>query len=50
MEKTWSKAWEDLPQTEIQAWIKRIPRHVQEIIRLKGGNEYTKGRKVFKRD
>jgi hypothetical protein len=36
MEKAWYKAGEDLPQTSIQAWIERIPRHVQEIIRLKG--------------
>jgi hypothetical protein len=26
-----------------QAWIERIPRHIQEIIRLEGGNEYREG-------
>lgn len=25
-----------------RAWIERIPHHIQEIIRLKGGNEYRK--------
>jgi hypothetical protein len=50
MEKAWNKAWEDLPQRQIQEWIKRIPRHVQEVIRLKGRNEYAEGRKAFKRD
>ena len=40
----------NLPQSEIQAWIERIPRHIQEIIRLEGGNEYAEGRKAFKRD
>jgi hypothetical protein len=34
-----------LPQTEIQAWIERIPRHIQEIIRLKAGNETLKAEK-----
>ena len=50
MEKAWYKAWDDLPQSSIQAWIERIPHHIQEIIRLKGGNEYEEGRKAFKRD
>jgi hypothetical protein len=29
----------------IQSWIKAIPGHVKEIIRLGGGNEYKEGRK-----
>ena len=33
METAWYKAWNDLPQTPIQAWIERIPRHIEEIIR-----------------
>jgi hypothetical protein len=49
-EKAWVQAWSALPQSQIQAWIERIPRHIQEIIRLKGGNEYPEGRKAFKRD
>jgi len=50
MEKAWKQAWSDLPQSQIQAWIERIPRHIEEIIRLKRGNEYPEGRKAFKRD
>jgi transposase len=50
METAWIQAWSTLPQSQIQAWIERIPRHVQEIIRLEGGNEYAEGRKAFKRD
>jgi hypothetical protein len=44
MKRSWLKAWKELPQTKIQAWIERIPRHIQEIIRLEGGNEYKEGR------
>lgn len=40
----WIDAWEKLPQHRIQAWIERIPFHIQEIIRLEGGNEYAEGR------
>ena len=39
------KYWESIPQKKIQEWIKAIPDHVKEIIRLKGGNEYKEGRK-----
>ncbi|EEA25932.1 hypothetical protein TMatcc_005818 [Talaromyces marneffei ATCC 18224] len=42
--EAWQKAWERLPQHRIQAWIERIPFHIQEIIRLEGGNEYPEGR------
>lgn len=42
--KVWEKAWADLPQSNIQAWIERIPVHVQKIIQLEGGNEYKEGR------
>lgn len=41
----WEKCWADLPQEKIQEWIERIPHHIQEVIRLKGGNEYKEGRK-----
>jgi hypothetical protein len=44
MEKAWQKAWDELPQEQIQAWIERIPVHIQEVIRLEGGNEYKEGR------
>ena len=50
MEKAWKQVWSDLLQLQIQAWIECIPRHIEEIIRLKGGNEHPEGRKVFKRD
>jgi hypothetical protein len=49
MEKAWIQTWSDLLQSQIQAWIERIPYHIQEIIRCKGGNEYKEGRKEFKR-
>ena len=35
--------WKELHQELIRRWIKRIPRHIQEIIRLKGGNGYKEG-------
>lgn len=41
----WLHAWKELPQRQIRRWIKRIPRHIKEIIRLQGGNEYIKGSK-----
>jgi len=31
-------------QWRIQAWIERIPRHIQKIIELEGGNEYREGK------
>lgn len=42
----WEECWDDLPLEAIQRWIERIPRHVQEIIKLEGGNEYQEGRGV----
>jgi siroheme synthase len=33
-----------MPQEKIHAWVERIIRHVKEVIRLKGGNEYKEGR------
>ncbi|KAK4119761.1 hypothetical protein N657DRAFT_536599, partial [Parathielavia appendiculata] len=43
-QQVWEEAWEDLDQPRIQAWIERIPFHIQEVIRLEGGNEYKEGR------
>ena len=40
----WIKCWEDMPQERIQAWVERIPVHIEKIIKLKGGNEYAEGR------
>jgi len=42
-EKAWATAWKELPQERIQQWIKRIMRHIEEVIRLEGGNEYREG-------
>ena len=41
----WEKCWKELLQKKIQEWIERIPDHIQEVIRLKGGNEYKEGRR-----
>ena len=49
IEKAWYQAWKDLPQEQIQQWIAAIPFHIQEIIRLEGGNEYKEGVQGFKR-
>ena len=39
----WEECWEKLEQERIQHWIERIVRHIQEVIRLEGGNEYKEG-------
>jgi hypothetical protein len=33
-----------MPQSKIQAWIERIPRHIQCIIECEGDNTYKEGR------
>jgi transposase len=45
LKAAWLKLWKEMPQRRIQEWIKRIPIHIKEVIRLKGGNEYKEGRK-----
>ena len=42
-EKAWKQVWKDLPQKTIQDWIERMPRHLEEVIRLEGRNEYHEG-------
>jgi hypothetical protein len=42
-EKAWLGAWQDLKQWRIQQWIERIPRHIEKVIELKGGNNYREG-------
>ena len=42
--QAWKTAWNDLEQVQIQAWIERILIHIQEVIKLEGGNEYKEGR------
>jgi hypothetical protein len=39
----WTRCWKSMSQRRIQRWIERIPHHIQEIIRLKGGNDYKEG-------
>jgi hypothetical protein len=45
----WEQYWGELPQSQIQAWIERIPWHIEQIIALEGGNEYKEGRKKEKK-
>jgi hypothetical protein len=40
LKEAWIKCWQDMPQEKIQAWIERIVLHIQDVIRLEGGNEY----------
>jgi hypothetical protein len=42
--KAWTDCWTQLEQDRIQRWIERISRHIQEIIKLDGGNEYRESR------
>ena len=44
VEKRWKTAWKDLIQDRIRAWVERISRHIKEVNRLEGGNEYVEGR------
>ena len=43
-EMVWTRCWKEMPQRKIQEWIERIPRHIQEVIRLGGSNDYKEGR------
>ena len=43
--KVWTRCWEEeLSQKRIQSWIERLPRHIANVIELRGGNEYREGR------
>ena len=43
--KVWERTWtEDLDQRRIQGWIERMPRHIDKVIELRGGNEYREGK------
>jgi hypothetical protein len=44
IKERWIQCWNDLPQEQIQAWIDRIPIHIEKVILLEGGNEYQEGR------
>ena len=41
--QAWIHGWSELPQQEIQQWIERLARHIQEVIEHEGGNEYKEG-------
>ena len=49
VEEAWIKAWKELEQAKIQAWIERIEGHVKQVYDLEGGNEYKEGRIHIKR-
>jgi len=38
-----------MPQEVIQAWIKRIPEYIKEVINQKGNKLYKEGRKGGRR-
>ncbi len=44
MIKSWKQTWKDMEQSRIQAWIERIPVHIQRVLVLKGDNNYIEGR------
>jgi hypothetical protein len=44
LRNAWIQCWNDMPQEKIQAWIKRIPVHIQEVIKCDGNNLYKEGR------
>jgi len=44
LKQAWITCWEDMPQEKIQAWIERIPVHIQEVILCDGDNLYKEGR------
>jgi siroheme synthase len=44
LKEAWIKCWKEMPQERIQQWIERIIEHVQEVIRLEGGNKYREGK------
>ena len=45
LKETWIKCQEEMPQEKIQAWIERIPEHIEAIIKCDGDNLYQEGRK-----
>ncbi|HEX3642355.1 MAG TPA: transposase [Ktedonobacteraceae bacterium] len=43
LRKIWLQAWEELEQSQIQRWVRRIIRHIREVVQLEGGNDYREG-------
>ena len=42
-EEAWKKAWNDLEQSRIQAWIECIKPHIDMVLELEGRNHYCEG-------
>jgi hypothetical protein len=42
--KDWIQCWKKLPLEKSQAWIKRIPEHIEKVIACGGGNEYREAK------
>jgi hypothetical protein len=45
-EEAWEKAWSDLEQSRIQAWVEHIKPHIDMVLELEGGNHYREGRRA----
>jgi hypothetical protein len=43
-EEAWIKAWAELEQSRIQAWIEHIKPHIDQVIELEGRNNFHEGR------
>ena len=41
--EAWEKAWSDLEQSRIQAWIEYIKPHIDMVLELEGENHYREG-------
>jgi hypothetical protein len=50
IKEDWIEYWKNISQERIQAWIKKIPEYIQEIIRLDGGNKYKESKTGRKRN
>ena len=43
LRKIWLQSWDNLDQDRIRSWVRRIIRHIREVIRLEGDNNYREG-------
>jgi len=41
--EAWKKAWNNLKQSRIQAWIECIKPHIDMVLELEGRNHYCEG-------
>jgi hypothetical protein len=48
--KYWVDCWDNMDQARIKAWIERLPIHIQEVLRLEGGNEYKESKSGKRRN